>query len=385
MSRRRITIIIGSLDIGGAENQLVQVLPRLDNKKWQFEVLTIGHRGPLAGTLVAASIDIVAPPTSNVLARLGSRWRWTKAVIVSFWVWWHLLRNRPAIVHFVLPEAYLIGGFCAWAAGCRRKIMSRRSLNRYLVRRPYLAALERWLHRRMDLIIANSAAVAHDLEREGVPGEKIRLIYNGVDTGRFRPDPSARAAVRSELAIADGAILLITVANLIPYKGHADLIEALGKVIKDLPAGWRLICVGRDDGVGARLTCRAGELGIADNIRLCGQRQDVARLLSAADIGILCSHEEGFPNAVLEGMAAGLPMIATDVGGTHEAMGECEVGRLVPPHDPDALAGAIVELANDPALRQKMGDAARSRALHGYGFERCAAGYDSAYNSLVGP
>lgn len=382
MSRRKITIVIGSLEIGGAENQLVQILPRLDNTKWRFEVLTLGHRGPLADTLSAASINVFTPPTVDVLVKLGLSQRWIKAGFVSFWLWWRLLTTRPAIVHFILPEAYLIGGFCALAAGCRRKIMSRRSLARYQGKRPQQAAFERWLHGRMDLIVANSKAVAKDLENEGVSVDKLRLIYNGVDTGRFCPDPSARAEVRSELEISDDAVLLITVANLIPYKGHIDLIEALGIAVGELPDGWKLLCIGRDEGLSAELISRARELGIADNIRLCGQRLDVERLLSAADIGLLCSHEEGFPNAVLEGMATGLPMIVTNVGGTPEAIGECEVGRMVPSRDPDTLALAIVELVKDPAARKRMGSAARSRVMHYFTFDKCATSYDETYRAL---
>src|SRR5205823_891079 len=126
----------------------------------------------------------------------------------------------------------------------------------------------------------------------------------------------------------------IIVANLIPYKAHTDLFHALAQISPKLPADWTLLCVGRDTGYGAKLEKFSQELKLSDHIQFLGERRDVRELLAHAHIGILCSHEEGFANAILEGMTTGLPMIVTDVGGNAEAVVHEKTGLVVPPHDP---------------------------------------------------
>ena len=175
------------------------------------------------------------------------------------------------------------------------------------------------------------------------------------------PYSDACRAARAALDVADDALVLITVANLIAYKGHADLLAALAETSDSLPVGWRLLCVGRDDGHGAELSKIATSLGLRDNVRWLGERNDVPSLLACADIGILCSHQEGFANSVLEGMAASLPMVVTDVGGNREAIEDGVSGMVVPAHDPQALGTAISALAQNSARRAAMGAAGRLR------------------------
>ena len=176
--------------------------------------------------------------------------------------------------------------------------------------------------------------------------------------------------------------MLVTVANLIRYKGHSDLFEALDWIKGSLPARWTLLCVGRDDGIGERLRKQAVARGIESNVQFLGERPDIASLLASADIGILCSHEEGFANSILEGMAAGLPMIVTDVGGNAEAVIDGTTGLVVPPHNPKALGAAIVKLALDPELRRRMGRAGRERVEKYFGIDRCVANYARLYAGL---
>jgi glycosyltransferase involved in cell wall biosynthesis len=172
------------------------------------------------------------------------------------------------------------------------------------------------------------------------------------------------------------------IANLIPYKGHRDLVDALAQAAPHLPAGWRLLVVGRDDGVGETLREQARHLGLADHILFMGPRGEVAEILAASDIGILCSHEEGFSNAVLEGMAAGLPMIVTRVGGNTEAVIDGETGIVVPPRAPTDLAAAIVRLVADPGLRARFGAAGRQRVQKEFGVDRFVQAHCALYRGL---
>jgi len=212
-----------------------------------------------------------------------------------------------------------------------------------------------------------------------VPDDRLGLIYNGID---LASDSDARGAARATLDVADDALVLVTVANLIAYKGHADLLAALAAINDSLPAGWCLLCAGRDDGYGAELSKIAVSLGIRDHVRWLGERTDVPALLTCADIGILCSHQEGFANSVLEGMAAELPMIVTGVGGNREAVEDGVSGSVVPAHDPHTLGEAIAALARDPGLRTTMGAAGRRRVAEAFSLDACVGRYMRLYGAL---
>jgi glycosyltransferase involved in cell wall biosynthesis len=175
------------------------------------------------------------------------------------------------------------------------------------------------------------------------------------------------------------------IANLIAYKGHRDLLAALALIKERLPAPWRLLAIGRDDGIGAELKASARALGVADNILWLGERSDVEELLYASDIFVLPSHQEGFSNALLEAMAARLPAIATAIGGNRDAVVENETGFLVPPRDARALAAAILSLADDSDLRHAFGEAGRRRAEQHFSLQACVDRYERLYRALGEP
>jgi glycosyltransferase involved in cell wall biosynthesis len=291
-----------------------------------------------------------------------------------------MLRERPAVVHLFLPEAYIAGAICALLTRCPVRVMSRRSLNAYQRNSPLIGRIERWLHRRMQAVLGNSAAVVDELRAEGVPSDRLGLIYNGVD---LAPYTAERCSAREQLGIDGKALVMIVVANLVVYKGHADLLDALTRNHGSLPEGWVLLCVGRDDGPGGALKAQAAGCGLDDHVRWLGKRLDVPALLCCADIGILCSHQEGFANAILEGMAAGLPMVVTDVGGNREAVVDGVTGLIVPPSDPDALGEAVLGLAREPARRKSMGEAGRRNAAERFSPDACAARYARLYGALT--
>jgi glycosyltransferase involved in cell wall biosynthesis len=328
-------------------------------------------------------VEVIAPPEVRALHAVPPHLRIALLLPLAAGRLWRLIRaRRPDVVHLFLPAAYLVGGGCALLAGHRAIAMSRRNLNRYQARHPVLAWLERRLHRRVSAALGNSRAVLAELAEEGVPPERLGLIYNGIDLDAFAA-ATPSASVRARLDVDPAALVLVTLANLIPYKGHADLLAALAGVAGRLPPGWVLLCAGRDDGAGPVLRARARELGLEGHVRWLGLRDDVPALLAASDIGILASHEEGFSNSVLEGMAAGLPMIVTAVGGNIEAVQHAVSGLLVPPRDPAALGAAIVELAGDPARRRRLGDAGRARVAATFSLTECVARYRRLYTLLA--
>ncbi len=382
MNRPRTLIVIGSLDVGGAEMHLLQVLPAIAASGFEIAVHTLTGRGALAERFEAAGIRVIAPPGNEAGARAGGfAGRALRAVRAGLSLAMFLRKWRPAIVHFFLPEAYLAGAPVALLASGAKRVMSRRSLNAYQAKWPLLARVERALHGRMHALLGNSQAVLDDLVAEGAPRDRLHLIRNGIDLSRFA-DPAPRAVVRAAIGTAPDALVFVCVANLIAYKGHADLLAALAAA-RDLPE-WELWCAGRDDGIGTALRAQAQAAGIAARVRWLGPRVDVPDLLAAADVGVLASHEEGFPNAVVEAMAAGLPVVATRVGGVPEAIVDGSTGLLVGPHDPAGLSMALSGIGADPDLRIRMGGAGRARVVAEFALESCVVGYERLYRTLVG-
>jgi glycosyltransferase involved in cell wall biosynthesis len=378
----RLLVIIGTLDSGGTERHLLNVLPLLDQNLVRPEIFVMNWRGQLAEEFEAHGITVISPWVSGSRTVRSMPMRAARLAIIIPQLLFRCLFRRPDIIHFFLPSSYILGGAVALGTGLRRRIMSRRSLNNYQARMPIASRIERWLHPRMSVLVGNSHKVVQQLIEEGARPDRVALIYNGVNSQRLGANLN-RGAIRRSLALNDDAIVFVIVANLIPYKGHPDLLKALNAIKPQLPNGWRLLVVGRDDGMGKRLGTMVETFQFQDNVTFLGSRNDVGSLLAASDIGILCSHEEGFSNAILEGMAAGLPMIVSDVGGNAEAVIHGETGLVVPPGKPEALAQAIAALVGNPERRRAMGQAGRLRVEQSFSIESCVDDYNRLYGELL--
>lgn len=379
----KILFVVGTLEVGGTERHLASLAPALVKLGWSVSLYSLAGSGALGKELQRKGIDVFVPPFTARGARSSVFLRLPQALLASGHLFQLMRSLKPSIVHFFLPAAYLVGAPPAIISDVPVRIMSRRSMNAYQRRYPLVQGLERRLHRRMTAILGNSRSVVRELsELEGVPANRLGLIYNGIDVARFA-NAGSRQAPRSALGLGPQTLALVMVGNLISYKGHGDLIAALKQAVPQLPDDWRLLLVGRDEGIAAALRAQASSLGIDRKISFLGVRDDVPEILSACDIGVLCSHQEGFSNAILEGMASGLPMIVTDVGGNAEAVLDDETGIVVPPRDPRRLAEAIVRLANEPALREAFGAAARRRMTEHFALARSIEAYDALYRALL--
>jgi glycosyltransferase involved in cell wall biosynthesis len=375
---RRVLYVIGSLAVGGAERHVVAVATGLRQRGWQTGVFALSPQGPLRSVLEAVGVQVMGPMMPAWLeAALGRRLgSWARSLCAVATLAAVLLRRRGTVVHFFLPAAYILGGLAAWLVGAHPRIMSRRSLNRYQLKHPRYRKVEHFLHPRMDVLLGNSAAVVRELEIEAAGQTPVRLIYNGIEPVAMPMGDRVRS--RHELGLDNAALVLVVVANLIPYKGHADLLQGLAQVSAGLPEGWRLMCVGRDDGIQPALQALAADLGIGANVLWLGARMDVPACLVAADIAVSSSHEEGFSNAVLEAMLAGLPMVVTDVGGNPDAVVDGVTGFVVPAHSPEALGQAILRLARDPQ-RGAMGARGRARVIETFSMTACLDAYEALY------
>ncbi len=374
-----VLIVIGSLNTGGTERHLLQVLPRLQKEGFRITVAAFSQPGTLAPLFEQQGLSVVSPKLSSWTEKFTP----IKLLLKVLWLGRIISSLHPTAVHSFLPEAYLIGNLWALLLKIPVRIMSRRSLNRYQTKYPLLTRLEHWLHGKTHILIGNSNAVVEELKKEsGKNATSVKLINNGIDTSIFLRTQS-RQQLRSALRIPENALLITKVANYIPYKGHADLLRALNLISTKLPKNWRLVCAGRDDGPLQTLKTQAKQLGLVENILWLESRDDIPDILCSSDIGVLSSHEEGSSNAILECMAAGLPVIATKVGGNPELLENGLTGILVSPSDCDALADALLQLATDPQRRTSMGAAGKIRVAQKFSIESCVRGYQQIYSGLV--
>ncbi|MEQ8390879.1 MAG: glycosyltransferase [Thalassospira sp.] len=379
----KVLVVIGSLDKGGCETHLLQVMPGLVQRGYDVSIFLLARPGVLGSQMEEAGIRLIKPWVQIAPRKRYSRiFRVFRLFVVSLQFFVCCLIKRPRIVHFFLPASYWLAGPISILAGIKCRIMSRRSLNIYLREGWVAGFVEKILHRYMHAVLGNSKAiVAQLLQDEGVSVEKVGLIYNGVAQDRT-PD-FVRHAYRSRLGISKKVLTLTTIANLIPYKGHVDLLEALSSLPEKNSCSWKLLLAGRDDGFGKTLKERARILGVECNVIFMGSVKDVHALLAATDIFVLPSHQEGFSNALLEAMAAGKAIVATDVGGNAEAIVDGDCGLIVPPCSPEAMLTAISALMSNQQERERLGVAARRRAEQNFGIEKCLTDYECLYRCLL--
>jgi glycosyltransferase involved in cell wall biosynthesis len=239
--------------------------------------------------------------------------------------------------------------------------------------------LDRLANAWSDVITANSQAVASDTQaRDGYDVSRIVVIPNGVDFARLDNARKRRDETRDKLGLSKIDIAIVMVANLIPYKGHAELIEAFARIAVGDPR-LKLFLVGEDQGIAENLMGNAHRLGAAHNIILMGQRTDVPILLSAMDLGVMSSHEEGFSNALLEKLAAGLPVVATDVGGNPEALEGMPGCILVRPQDADDLARGLADAIGKLGADDQSRTIRQSRVRERYSVDAMVDAYERLY------
>lgn len=384
----KILYVIGTLDIGGAERHLTEVVKRLDRDRFQPYICALSEGGALQAEVEAAGVPVIVIGFRGF--SFGLRRLFQKgAVRTSPFKIFGMLRKmyrfmkeeKFDIVHGYLFWAYIIGTLVARAAKVPVVIASRRSLGHFKAKKIHYLFIERIVNRKTDLIIANSEAVKADVIRqEKVSPGKIIVIHNGIEAAPYEK-PVDTAAKRKELGIPPNASLIGVIANLIHYKGHKYLIEAAATVQKVVPDA-RFLLIGEGP-MRQTIETQIEELGLAENFILAGTRRDVVELLAAMDISVLPSLEEGFSNTILESMAAGRPVVATAVGGNPEAVVDGVTGFLVPPRSSEALAQAILGLLGDREKAGSMGRAARERVRQEFTMGKMVGEMEAVYDKIL--
>lgn len=297
-----------------------------------------------------------------------------------------LRRVRPDVVHVRgLGNEGFHGALAARLAGCRRVLVSvhgtQRDLNgpATLRRRIVVGVLEP-----LTLVLAThiTTVCRFAMERPFVQRHKRKLVgplVNGVSV--VETDPAERAAVRAEVGTDDDDIVLISVGRLMQEKGHRDLAAALSQLPSAVTVRLILVVVGDGpDATDIELAYR-GVMGL--RVTMLGKRLDVPRLLSGADVFVFPTWHENLSNALIEAMAAGLPVVATRVGGNTEVV-ERGGGILVDPHSPAELGASIARVTENDSLRAELASAARDNALNNYSLEAMVESADAIYLDMLG-
>jgi len=241
--------------------------------------------------------------------------------------------------------------------------------------------IERWCHRVTERLVCVSGALA-EYDRQYLRLADLPLVIpNGID---LAPYQSPRDGVRERLRALWGAgpddVLALAVGRLEPVKRHDRMIEALGRIGREAPA-LRLVFAGAGT-LESALRSLAATCGVEDRVAFLGFRDDIPDCLRAADLWLSASDTEGLPISLLEGLASGLPVLATDVGGVKETLGSPPAGQVVPPSDVEAMAAALLTLATNPDLRRELATRAASRARH-YSLDLAVDRYESVYQSAA--
>ncbi len=375
--RLRVLHVIPSLGIGGAETMLLQILAHGDGERFEHEVVALapepGSEAPRAHALGARVRPLGARRAAGLPRALARLWAWTRA-------------SAPDVVHTWMYHANLLGGLAAagaapvlWAIRRGRLVDGEAPWTTHAAVR-LSAALSRRIPRRIVCCTAAALEVHRGL---GFDASRMLVVPNGFDTERFAPSEEARQRTRAELGLGPDDLAIGLVARFHPVKDHATFLEAAARAARERPE-LRFVLAGPGvDGSNGELVGAIAAAGLGARFRLLGPRRDVPALLAGLDLATLCSRSEGFPNAVGEAMACGLPCVLTEVGDARSLVGP--TGRVVPVGDPEALARAWLELgALGPAERRRLGRAARRSIEQRFSIAEVVRRYERLYLELAG-
>jgi glycosyltransferase involved in cell wall biosynthesis len=352
---KSVCLLITDLAYGGTPRSVQALALGLRDRGHEVHVASLLSGGEVAQELAAAGIRV----TPLAIERHGP-------IAAARALYQLLRRQRPAVLHAFLFHANFLGRVIGRLAGVRCVIVSERSVEpQKRASRVWLDRLTWWLAKWWTVNADATAAVL--AARERIAPGRIVAIPTGVDTDRFSPSTDD-SDLRGRLGLESRNVVAVCIGRLDRLKGHDTLVDAFARVAAARPHV-HLLLVGEGAERNA-IEARAAASGIGDRVHWAGSVADVRPYLRAADLFVLASDAEGTPGAVLEAMAMGLPVVATCIGGTPEAVADGETGLLVAPRDSAALAAAMLRLIDDPESARRMGERGRARAVERYSMRR---------------
>ncbi len=364
----RVVHVVGGLGLGGGQKLTALVAVGLRRLGYDVSVVNLSTRGHYEAYLRRNGVPVVSLGMTSV----GS----LRDVLRNVWglvkLWSLLVRGRWEIVHTHMFRTALVVAPLARLTGSRVFGTSHRI---YYPR--FQPTAERWLSSLQEAVVVDSAAVREILRAETrIPLEKYVVIHNGIDEEEFDAAPDKQDA-RSDLGLPEDAVVITCIAHIAEYKGQQYLLEAFDKLARRHRQAY-LLLVG-DGPMRQPLVSSVGERGLSGRVMLPGARSDLSTVLASSDILALPSVFEGFGIVQAEAMHLGLPVVATDRGGSTEVVDHEVTGFLVPFGDVPELQRRLEQLVSDPTARSAMGHAARDRVSRMFTQRVMAANYDLLY------
>lgn len=374
MERKVLHLVHGFYE-GGSERQAVQLVRLLAaSGRFPVRVASLYGGGPLRGEVERLNLGEIP------VYELTSFYDRTAATQLRRFVRF-LRAERVGLVQTHDFYSNVFGMAAAALARVPVRVASRRETAG--TRTPAQKRVERAAYRLAHAVVANAGAVREHLTAEGVPARKVEVVYNGIDAARVAaPEGVSRGELLASFGIPAGRRLVTVVANLrLPVKDHPTFLRAARRV-RELTPGAAFALAGEGD-LTEPMRALAKELGIGGDVFFVGRCDRVGELLAASEVCVLSSKAEGFSNAILEYMAAGRPVVATDVGGAREMIEEGETGYLVPAGDDGRLAARVAALLAEPERARRMGERGRRVVAEKFSCAAQLARIESLYERLL--
>ncbi len=368
MSATRVLYVIAQLGVGGGERQLFQLIEGLDRSRFTPEVVTFSRGGQLEAEFASLCpvhvLHKTKPTELRVLASLAALIR----------------KSRPGILHTYLFSSNWRGALAGRLCGVPLTVQFVGNLGVWMG--PIRRTMERWATHAADAVIYEAPRIGQFLaERIKVRPDRLAMIPNGVNLNVYHPATDGPGPLRSELWPGDEVRIVGAVMSLQAKKNPMLLVESAARVLKEVPSA-RFFIAG-DGPLRGEVQRRIDELRIGASFRLLGIRRDIPELLRSSDVLALCSDREGCPNVVLEAMASGLPVVATEAGGTDQLVRDGVTGRLVPIRDDAAYTRALAEVVGDPEKGRRMGGEGLQLVRERFSIERMTESTQDLYDRLL--
>ena len=380
--KTKVLHVITRLILGGAQQNTMITASRLDPKKFDVTLVSgpqTGSEGEIIGEVRRRGVRLHI--LRDLIREIGP-WRDLVALVKLV----RLMRSEAfSIVHTHSSKAGIIGRAAAKMAGVPVIVHTVHGWGfherMWAPRRWLFVRLERWAAAISDKLIVVASVLKETGLRDGIGRQdQYVTIYSGIDLGEFDRSGFDTAAMKKELGLPAGVPVVGTVGRLSSQKNPEDLLAAALKVVRQMPEV-RFMIVG-DGPLRGRVEESIRAMGISGNVLLTGIRHDVPELMAVLDVFVLSSLWEGLPRVIPQAMAAGKPVVCTNVDGNAEAVTHGVTGLLVPPKDPDALADALLQLLQNPGLAARMGHEGRRRAAI-FSAEKMVKDIEGLYHSLL--